>query len=91
MRKEEFLALKEGPLSVRTSSCSYHVMHPRMLIHMLRGSTVSERSGGPLSLPADEPHFPYLPAFDRRTNDDQKEAPRDGGHETQDWWISGRE
>jgi NCAIR mutase (PurE)-related protein len=48
VRKEEFLALKQGPcqlVSTGTSSCSCHAMHPRMLIQMLRGSTVFERFG----------------------------------------------
>jgi hypothetical protein len=43
-RKEEFLALKQGPLSVseyRTNFCNYLAMHQRMSTLMPRGSTCS--------------------------------------------------
>jgi hypothetical protein len=58
VRKEEFLAFKQGPcLLVRTVTifCSCHATPQKMSTWMLRGSTVFERFGGTPSLPADEP------------------------------------
>jgi hypothetical protein len=69
VRKEEFLALKQGPLSVseyRDKFLQLLCYAPEDVnTYAQEAVSFSERFSWPPSLPADEPHLPHLPAFDR--------------------------
>jgi hypothetical protein len=76
----------QGQVSVAVALC------PRGCQHECQEAiSLLERIGRSPPLSADEPHLPYLPASDRQSNHDRKEALGDGGQETQDWWTSGWE
>jgi hypothetical protein len=73
VRKEEFLALKQGSLSVSEYMEKFLQLScyaredvntdAKRQYHFLRGLVDP-------SLPVDEPHFPYLSAFDRHSHYD---------------------
>jgi hypothetical protein len=74
LKKEEFLTLKQGPLSVseyrdKFLQLSCYALEDvntdaKRQYRFLRGLV------DPLHLPVDESHFPHLPALDRQSNHD---------------------